>query len=57
MVQLIRPVDKNIEKLFVPDIETLCHITDNLIIIYTIFFMIVNRMLSAVESLMSPPIV
>ena len=31
MVQLIRPVDKNIEKLFVPDIETLCHITDILI--------------------------
>lgn len=57
MVQLIRPVDKNIEKLFVSDIETLCHITDNLIIIYTIFFMIVNRMLSAVASLMSPPIV
>ena len=57
MVQLIRPVDKNIEKLFVPDIETLCHITDNLIIIYTIFFMIANRMLSAVASLMSPPIV
>ena len=57
MVQLIRLVDKNIEKLFVPDIETLCHITDNLIIIYKIFFMIVNRMLSAVASLMSPPIV
>ena len=57
MVQLIRPVDKNIEKLLVPDIETLCHITDNLIIIYKIFFMIVNRMLSAVASLMSPPIV
>ena len=57
MVQLIRPVDKNIEKLFVSDIETLCHITDNLIIIYKIFFMIVNRMLSAVASLMSPPIV
>ena len=57
MVQLIRPVDKNIEKLFVPDIETLFHITDNLIIIYKIFFMIVNRMLSAVASLMSPPIV
>ena len=57
MVQLIRPVDKNIEELFVPDIETLCHITDNLIIIYKIFFMIVNRMLSAVASLMSPPIV
>ena len=57
MVQLIRPVDKNIEKLFVPDIETLCHITDNLIIIYKIFFMIVNRMLSDVASLMSPPIV
>ena len=57
MVQLIRPVDKNIEKLFVRDIETLCHITDNLIKIYKIFFMIVNRMLSAVASLMSPPIV
>ena len=57
MVQLIRPVDKNIEKLFVSDIETLCHITDNLIKIYKIFFMIVNRMLSAVASLMSPPIV
>ena len=57
MVQLIRPVDKNIEELFVPDIETLCHITDNLIIIYKIFFMIVNRMLSVVASLMSPPIV
>ena len=57
MSQFIRPVDKHVEDLLVPDIEALRHLSDELNHHIPVFFVKVSWTLSAITSLKRPPMV